>query len=285
MRRWSGQGFLSGTPAGVRVSSMRNWPATPGFPRSWFPRIYSPRVTCGPRLPLGVVVTTRDGNDAGRSEFNLKDMEPSRIRPAAGPRYLHDDPIAHDSSRSLGRAGRCGQPDAGGDVHRRPWTSTATRIAFRPAQGRGSRGGFRFFSNYEVVKAGHPPKAARRRWPSTGWSSTGQVRQSRLGSSASAPRRPPTSTTSRAAGAAGSVHGHPPQSRPLGDPRSEIDDWTRQVEQRVEGVEPIPRPPHWHGYRIRRVQIELWQGRRSRLHHRHRYVPEGHGRSVTRGAP
>jgi pyridoxamine 5'-phosphate oxidase len=70
------------------------------------------------------------------------------------------------------------------------------------------------------------------------------------------------------------------QSRPWGSKigawashQSEVLASREELEARVHELAmkhpvEVPRPPHWGGYLLRPIQIEFWQGRRSRLHDR-----------------
>ena len=48
---------------------------------------------------------------------------------------------------------------------------------------------------------------------------------------------------------------------------------------------PVPRPPHWGGYRIEPSSVELWQGQADRLHDRLRYRRDGDGWVIERLSP
>jgi pyridoxamine 5'-phosphate oxidase len=56
------------------------------------------------------------------------------------------------------------------------------------------------------------------------------------------------------------------QSRPLSG-RAELENRLRQLEEKYPG-EDIPRPPHWHGYRVVPEKFEFWQNMPYRLHDR-----------------
>lgn len=60
------------------------------------------------------------------------------------------------------------------------------------------------------------------------------------------------------------------QSRPLPD-RGELDERWAALDARYGG-QPVPRPPHWGGYRLDPDEVEVWQGRANRLHDRFAYV-------------
>lgn len=47
----------------------------------------------------------------------------------------------------------------------------------------------------------------------------------------------------------------------------------------------VPRPPHWGGYVVEPTTVELWKGRRNRLHDRLRYRREGDTWVIERLAP
>lgn len=74
-----------------------------------------------------------------------------------------------------------------------------------------------------------------------------------------------------------------PQSRVLPS-RKVLEQRLAKATARFEGG-PVPRPPHWSGYRLVPRAIEFWQGRRDRLHDRLRYTRTTRGWKRERLAP
>jgi pyridoxamine 5'-phosphate oxidase len=74
-----------------------------------------------------------------------------------------------------------------------------------------------------------------------------------------------------------------PQSRVVRD-RAQLEAAVAALAAAV-GDGPVPRPPHWGGYRLQPAAIEFWQGREGRLHDRVRCVRDVAGWRRERLAP
>jgi pyridoxamine 5'-phosphate oxidase len=128
--------------------------------------------------------------------------------------------------------------------------------------------GFRFFSNYESAKgaqiAADPRAALVVYWREQDRQVRIRGALERLTAAESDAYFATRSRESRLGAWAS------PQSRSLPD-REALEARLREVEERWEGEEDVPRPEHWGGFLLAPETIEFWQGQRARLHDRFRY--------------
>jgi pyridoxamine 5'-phosphate oxidase len=146
-----------------------------------------------------------------------------------------------------------------------------------------SGGGFVFFTNYDSRKgkalAADPRCGLSLTWPTQG-------RQIRATGRA-APTSQQESDDYFATRPRGSqlAAWASPQSEVLAD-RAELEAAVQRVAERFgEEDGPVPRPPHWGGFRVVPDDVEFWTRRDDRLHDRLLYRRVGEGWAVDRLTP
>lgn len=130
--------------------------------------------------------------------------------------------------------------------------------------------GFRFFTNYESEKgaaiAANPRVALLFHWPPL-------ERQIQVRGMAEKTSREESEAYFRTRPAASQLGAWASRQSASITSRAELEARHAKFSAEFAGRE-IPTPPAWGGYLVRPEAIEFWQGRRSRLHDRFRYVRE-----------
>ena len=75
-----------------------------------------------------------------------------------------------------------------------------------------------------------------------------------------------------------------PQSQSI-ESREVLESNQKMMEEKFSGLEKLPVPPFWGGYRVRPNWFEFWQGRESRLHVRIVYARQNGNWEIGRLAP
>lgn len=147
---------------------------------------------------------------------------------------------------------------------------------------KGIDSGLVFFTNYESAKgrdlASHPRAAATFFWVllERQVRVTGDVSKvSRAETDAYFASRPYESRIGAWASAQSSVLAS----------RAELEEKLAALRAKYPEGTDVPTPPFWGGYRIAPTQVELWQGRPSRLHDRVRYTRDNEGWTIERLSP
>jgi pyridoxamine 5'-phosphate oxidase len=142
--------------------------------------------------------------------------------------------------------------------------------------------GLQFFTNYESAKARelaeNPRAAAVFPWIAMGRQVVARGPVHRL-SDEEADAYFETRPRGHQLGAAAS-----PQSQVVPD-RAALDRAMHDIVERYPESTPVPRPPHWGGYRLQPESVEFWEGREDRLHDRLRYRATDGGWVLERLAP
>jgi pyridoxamine 5'-phosphate oxidase len=143
------------------------------------------------------------------------------------------------------------------------------------------RDGFRFFTNYNSVKAaqlgGSPAAALIAYWRELDRQVRIRGAVERLpaaDSDAYFATRPRESQLGAWAS---------PQSQPI-ESREQLERNLADAAERFDGID-VERPPHWGGFLLRPDTVEFWQGQVGRLHDRFRYTRTDGGWRIGRLAP